>query len=94
MAEYFIISTEDEWVRLKSYSGTFSGKKSTLRIQLEVDNDQLSYLTSQLERFEAAQKAAAKKPRKSTKELASDPAPAQIGHTEMLALPAPKGGAS
>lgn len=94
MAEYIMISTDDDWVRLKSYSGTFSGKKSTVRIQLEVNNDQLHFLTNQLERFDAAQKvsvAAARKSR-SRKKMASDPA--QIGHVPLLALPAPKGGAS
>lgn len=92
MAEYLVISSDDEGVRLKSYSGTFSGKKSTLRIQLEVDNDKLSYLTHQLERLEEAQKAAVAAAKEPRKKEASDPA--QIGHMAVLALPAPKGGAS
>ena len=91
MDEHFFLMSSDRSTRLKSFSGTFSGTKGTIRIQLEIDNpgENLGYLLRQLEKFEAAQKAAIKaaqkaKPRPARKKISQQQKP--------LALPPPGDG--
>lgn len=89
MSKFFMISSDDAETRLKSFSGTFSGAKGTVRIQLEIDNPgvNLGYLLRQLEEFSEAQKAAIKSTRKTSKERGAK----RVTHQKPLALPAPEG---
>ncbi len=88
MSEYFSLSSEDTETRLKSFSGTFSGSKGTIRIQLEIDDPvkNLSYHLYQLENFQAAQKQAIKDANSPKKKSRAK----RVTHQKPLALPAPE----
>ncbi|WP_282093063.1 hypothetical protein [Epibacterium ulvae] len=83
----FVISSDDPKVTLKSYSGTFSGSKATVRINLEItDAHELAYIQRQLGDFQAAQAEA----RKAAKSKKPTPKPKTITKAKQLALPAPE----
>lgn len=93
---FFLHDFSDNSIKLKTYSGTFSGAKGILRIQLEIQNpgENLGDLLRQLENIEADQKAAAKAEQEAAAKAkrAKKPLNRRIGHKKILMLPAPDGG--
>lgn len=71
-----IFSEPQDGMRLKSYGSVTKGEKSTLRIEIEVDDPrELGYLLRNLQQLAQAQKAMAKPARRA----------------KLLALPPPDG---
>ncbi|TQD37454.1 hypothetical protein ACTTAK_06575 [Rhodobacter capsulatus] len=86
----FLLTAEDENMRLKSYSATIKGTSSVMKIEIEYyGHDEFNWALHNLRQIEAAQKAAKPAKAKSLKAPAQQlalPAPVR-------ALPPPKGGA-
>lgn len=80
---FYLFGTPDCSLRLKSYSATTKGGKSTLRIEIETsDPHELAYALNELASVQAGQKAPKPEPKPKARMLAL-PAP-------RLALPSPE----
>lgn len=88
----FIIFADDPNVKLKSFSGTFNGKKGSLRINLEIENpdQELGYHLRQLKAIEAEQLRLAKIKRDLKSKSPKPKEQQKITEQKRLMLPGPQ----